>query len=77
MKYGSDPSIQTADLVLIVDCDVPWIPTQYRPQAMARVFHFDVDPLKRLMPLSYTPAFRRYTADAYTAISQLLPYIQL
>ncbi|KAL4864281.1 hypothetical protein BDV12DRAFT_176386 [Aspergillus spectabilis] len=76
MRYGSHPAIQTADVILIVDCDVPWIPTQCRPQKSARIFHIDIDPLKRLMPLAYVPALRRYTTDAYTSISQIASFIQ-
>ncbi|KAL4874930.1 thiamine pyrophosphate enzyme, N-terminal TPP binding domain-containing protein [Aspergillus karnatakaensis] len=76
VQYGSHPAIKTADLILIIDCDVPWIPTQCRPQESARIFHIDVDPLKRLMPLAYVPALRRYTADAHTSISQLVSFIQ-
>ena len=75
MRLGQDPSIETADMILVLDCDVPWIPTQCRPQKDARIFHIDVDPLKRLMPLAYVPALRRYTADAFTAVSQINNYI--
>ncbi|KAF9892313.1 hypothetical protein FE257_002090 [Aspergillus nanangensis] len=71
MRLGSDASIETADMILVLDCDVPWIPTQCKPKENVRVFHIDVDPLKRLMPLAYVPALQRYTADAYTAISQI------
>ncbi|KAL3469736.1 thiamine pyrophosphate enzyme [Aspergillus californicus] len=76
LKYGSHPAIETADVILIVDCDVPWIPTQCRPQESARIFHIDVDPLKKLMPLFYVPALRRYTADSYSAIGQIVSYIK-
>lgn len=76
MRYGSDPSIETADLILIVDCDVPWIPTQCRPRESALVFHIDVDPLKQLMPLFYLPTTRRYTVDAFTALLQTVSHIQ-
>lgn len=76
MRFGADPTIETADLILIVDCDVPWIPTRYRPQKSARIFHIDVDPLKQLMPLFYVPAVKRYTADACTAINQVVSYIK-
>ncbi|BCS28480.1 uncharacterized protein APUU_70050S [Aspergillus puulaauensis] len=76
MAYGSHPAIQTADVIIIVDCDVPWIPTQCRPHESARIFHIDVDPLKRLMPLAYVPALRRYTADSHTSLSQIISYIQ-
>lgn len=75
MRYGSDPSIQTADLILVVDCDVPWIPTQCRPKESAHIIHIDIDPLKKLMPLFYLPTMRRYAADSFTALSQILTYI--
>lgn len=75
MRYGSDPSIETADLILVVDCDVPWIPTQCRPKESAHIIHIDIDPLKKLMPLFYLPTMRRYAADSFTAISQILTYI--
>ncbi|KAJ5775763.1 uncharacterized protein N7511_000774 [Penicillium nucicola] len=75
MRYGSDPSIETADLILVVDCDVPWIPTQCRPKESAHIIHIDIDPLKKLMPLFYLPTTRRYAADSFTALSQILTYI--
>ncbi|KAL4801268.1 thiamine pyrophosphate enzyme [Aspergillus unguis] len=76
MRYGAHDAVKTADVIFIVDCDVPWIPTQCRPRDDARVFHIDVDPLKKLMPLAYVPALKRYTVDAYTSISQIASYIQ-
>ena len=76
MRYGSDASIETADVILVLDCDVPWIPTQCRPQSSARIYHIDVDPLKRLMPLFYIPATRRYAADTYTTVNQIGSYIE-
>ena len=52
LRYGVDASITSADVILVADCDVPWIPTQCKPKSSARVFHFDVDPLKQQMPVS-------------------------
>lgn len=34
-----------ADLVLVIECDVPWIPSQGEPAAGARVVHVGPDPL--------------------------------
>jgi thiamine pyrophosphate-dependent acetolactate synthase large subunit-like protein len=68
---GRHPSIETADAILILHCDVPWIPTQCRPSPAARIFHVDVDPLKQQMPLFYLPAEARYRADALAAIQQI------
>ncbi|EXJ81817.1 hypothetical protein A1O1_07882 [Capronia coronata CBS 617.96] len=75
LRYGSDPAITTADFILVVDCDVPWIPTQCKPRDDARIVHIDVDPLKQQMPVFYIPAFARFKADSATAIDQLSDYL--
>jgi thiamine pyrophosphate-dependent acetolactate synthase large subunit-like protein len=75
LRYGSEPAITTADFILVVDCDVPWIPTQCKPRADARIVHVDVDPLKRQMPVFYIPAFARFQADSATSFTQLNEYL--
>ncbi|ODA83900.1 hypothetical protein RJ55_02417 [Drechmeria coniospora] len=71
-KQGVDASVPDADLILVLDCDVPWIPTRCKPIEEARVFHIDVDPLKERMPLFYIESEARYKADALTAMRQIL-----
>ncbi len=71
LRFGIEPYIKRADVIVVLDCDVPWIPTQNRPPADARIFHIDVDPLKQLMPLSYIPARHRYRADPLVAVEQI------
>jgi acetolactate synthase-1/2/3 large subunit len=61
-----------ADFVLVVDSDVPWIPTMSRPGSETRIVHIDPDPLKTRMPLWYIPAEASYRADAATALEQIL-----
>lgn len=74
-KFGVDDSIRTADVILVVDCDVPWIPTQCMPSRKARIFHIDADPLKQQMPVFYIPAEGRYKADSNVALKQLHSHI--
>jgi acetolactate synthase-1/2/3 large subunit len=64
-------ALSEADVILVIDSDVPWIPSVNRPEAEAAIFHIDVDPLKLQMPLWYIPAKGRYAADAATALGQL------
>lgn len=66
-----NPVLAEADVVLVLDSDVPWIPTVSRPRDDARIFHIDVDPLKQSMPLWYIPAVQSFRADAATALRQL------
>lgn len=75
-RYGISPHITTADVILVLDCDVPWIPVHNRPSEKARIFHIDVDPLKQQMPVFYIEAEGRWKADSFTALSQLVSYIE-
>ncbi|KAI9711683.1 MAG: hypothetical protein M1812_007116 [Candelaria pacifica] len=71
LRYGVDESIKTADVILVADCDVPWINTQCHPKPDAKIIHIDIDPLKQQMPVFYLAAFMRYRADSYTTFKQL------
>ncbi|KGQ08067.1 Benzoylformate decarboxylase [Beauveria bassiana D1-5] len=71
-RYGVAEGIEKADVILVVDCDVPWIPTRCKPSDDAVVFHVDVDPLKHLMPMAYVKARARFRADAVEALEQII-----
>ena len=53
MHCGWDPHplLKEADLVLVVDCDVPWIPKEGGPRPEAKVIHIGPDPLFARYPL--------------------------
>jgi acetolactate synthase I/II/III large subunit len=53
MQCGWDPNalLKDADLVLVVDCDVPWIPKEVTPRPEARIVHIGPDPLFARYPL--------------------------
>lgn len=75
VRIGKDKSIQDADAIVVIDCDVPWIPTQCTLRPDVKIVHIDVDPLKMNIPVHYIPAFRRYRADSETALRQLNSYV--
>jgi acetolactate synthase-1/2/3 large subunit len=66
-----NPCLAEADAILVIDSDVPWIPTVNRPGPRALIRHIDVDPLKTDIPLWYIPAAASYAADSLTALRQL------
>lgn len=68
-------ALADADLVLVLDSDVPWIPSVSHPAEGAAVYHIDVDPLKQQMPLWYIPARASFRADALVALQQLNQHI--
>src|SRR6267143_305548 len=53
MHCGWDPHplLKEADVVLVVDCDVPWIPKEGGPKPEAKVIHIGPDPLFARYPL--------------------------
>ncbi len=63
-------ALAEADLILVIDSDVPWIPTVSRPNDTAAIAIIDVDPLKQSTPLWYIKARQCYRADAATALAQ-------
>ena len=68
---GQAPALTEADVVLVIDADVPWIPAECKPNAAAQVFHFDVDPLKETMPVWYIQCHHRYKVDGTVALEQI------
>ncbi|KAK0388913.1 hypothetical protein NLU13_2490 [Sarocladium strictum] len=71
LRFGMDEAIQSADVIVVLDCDTPWIPSKCKPRADAKIFHIDVDPLKHQMPVFYIQSNARYRADALTSVKQL------
>ncbi len=64
-------ALAEADFILVVDSDVPWIPTVSKPSDGAAIAIIDVDPLKQSTPLWSIKARQCYRADAATAFAQL------
>jgi acetolactate synthase-1/2/3 large subunit len=60
--------VETADLILVVDSDVPYIPTQVTPRADATIIQIDVDPVKERIPLWSFPLNIAVRADSARAL---------
>jgi thiamine pyrophosphate-dependent acetolactate synthase large subunit-like protein len=75
-RYSTHEATKEADVILILDCDVPWIPFRNPPQDSARIFHVDVDPLKSLTPISFFAAHGRWKADRFAVLRQLNEHIR-
>jgi acetolactate synthase-1/2/3 large subunit len=61
-----------ADVILVVDCDVPWIPATATPAPDCFVAQIDRDPVKADMPLWSFPVDLALTADPGVALRQLV-----
>jgi acetolactate synthase-1/2/3 large subunit len=67
----SQSLLAEADLVLVVDCDVPWIPRDTTLAAGCFVAQIDRDPVKADMPLWSFPIDLSLCADPAVALGQL------
>ncbi|KAJ6128682.1 Thiamine pyrophosphate enzyme C-terminal TPP-binding [Penicillium samsonianum] len=69
------PEVLEADVILILDCDVPWIPTAGKPKSGTKVFHLDVDPLKQQMPLFSINTIRKLKVGCGIALGQINAFL--
>jgi acetolactate synthase I/II/III large subunit len=63
--------LREADAVLVVDSEVPWIPSQVSPPADAAVLQIDLDCVKASMPLWTYPVTLALQADSALALPML------
>jgi len=43
--------IKDTDVILVIDCDVPYVPCVAKPKSDAKIIHIDIDAVKQNMPL--------------------------
>ena len=60
-----------ADLIIVVDCEVPWYPRYATPRADAKVVHVGVDPLWVRYPIRSFPAHFTITGNSKSALALL------
>ncbi|KAF8073386.1 thiamine pyrophosphate enzyme, N-terminal TPP binding domain-containing protein [Lyophyllum atratum] len=69
--------LASADTILVIDCDLPWIPGNDRPSAGARVFVVDSgDPLKHSVGFWHVAAELVCRADAELALVEIVEAVR-
>ncbi|KAL5403716.1 hypothetical protein PMIN04_012765 [Paraphaeosphaeria minitans] len=74
-RLSFDECTKDADVIFLLDCDVPWIPSRNPPPKDTVIYHVDIDPLNQQIPVSFFPANGRWKADSFTALKQLTEHI--
>jgi len=69
--YQVKPLLEEADLVVVLDCDVPWLPALESPPAACRVAHVASDPAFVRYPTRGFPVDLAITADPVPALGAL------
>ena len=71
LGYTRNSFVEEADLILLLDVDVPWIKSKVQPKQGTPIFHIDIDPLKTGIGYWHYPAQRIYQADTLSTLEQL------
>ncbi|MBV9827002.1 MAG: thiamine pyrophosphate-requiring protein [Alphaproteobacteria bacterium] len=67
LGYNPAPLLDDVDAILVIECDVPWVPSRKAPPPACRIIHAGVDPLFSRYPI------RGFAADiAITAAPRLV-----
>jgi acetolactate synthase-1/2/3 large subunit len=54
--YNPDPMLDAADVIIVAECDVPWIPAKKAPGNDCKIIHLGADPLFANYPIRGFPA---------------------
>jgi acetolactate synthase-1/2/3 large subunit len=73
--YNPDPLLDEADLIIVAECDVPWIPGTKGPKEDCKVIHLGTDPLFSTYPIRGYPSDLAITGlvkRSFAALDQAL-----
>jgi acetolactate synthase-1/2/3 large subunit len=70
--YRAGTTVQDADLILLVDTDVPWVPKLGAPRSGTPVVQIDVDPIKPHIVLWDFPVTESHQVNSFPALAQVL-----
>ncbi len=73
--FSPDPFLETADAVLVIDCDVPWFPSAVNPPEDGKVMQMGIDPFYSTYPIRSFPcdvAIRGASAVAIPLLTDAL-----
>jgi acetolactate synthase I/II/III large subunit len=75
-SVSQNPLLAEADVVLVIDSDVPWIPAVNRPSDGAAIYYVDIDPLKSQIQLWHVPARVFAAANSKVAVEQIAAFVR-
>jgi acetolactate synthase-1/2/3 large subunit len=71
LGYDATPYLDEADAILVLECDVPWVPSLKAPRSQCRVVHLGIDPLFSRYPIRGFPCDLAVTSAPATALPEL------
>ena len=78
MHFGFEPGtlVTDADLVIVLECDVPWIPHLQHPAAGCRIAHVAEDPFFVRYPMRSFPSDLSIQSGASNALEALIAAVE-
>jgi acetolactate synthase-1/2/3 large subunit len=77
LGYDAGPRLDDADAILVLECDVPWIPSLKASRPECKVVHLGVDPLFSRYPIRGFPCDLAVTGTAAAALPELADAFEL
>jgi acetolactate synthase-1/2/3 large subunit len=77
LGYNPDAFLEKSDLVIVLECDVPWIPSKKAPLPDAKIIHIAVDPLFSAYPMRGFPSDLGITGVLSGTLSMLHEALKL
>src|SRR5258707_10720862 len=74
--FDALPLLETADLGLLLDSDVPFVPRYARNASAIKWIQIDIDPLKSDFPMWGFPTDMRIQGDCATILQQVLEVVE-
>jgi acetolactate synthase-1/2/3 large subunit len=71
LGFNTGPLVREADLIIVLEHDVPWMPSSDRPKDSCRVAHVGEDPMFLRYPMRSFPSDLAITTSPATALSAL------
>ncbi len=68
--------LSNADVIVVIDCEVPWYPRSFTPSASTKVAHLGVDPIFTRYPIRSFPADLVIPGDSHAALTALSVALQ-
>ena len=71
LGYDPTPYLEAADAILVIDCDVPWVPSRKAPKPDCTIIHIGIDPLFSRYPIRGFTCDLAVTGAARQVLNQL------
>ncbi len=74
--FMPEPLIAEADVILVVDCDVPWSPNLLKPKKSAMIIQAGIDPLYSSYPIRGFPSDLTIQGDPVLVLSEITQMLE-